>query len=74
MKSVVLGPFRHGFTRIRTVLQLLSRKAKHPGSDGHVVLCNDEYVFKDELWDQCEYGMVHYKTFHYRVFKLIGYH
>jgi prepilin-type N-terminal cleavage/methylation domain-containing protein len=43
-------------------------------SDGHVVLCNDEYVFKDEVWDQYEYGMVHYKTFHYRVFKLIGYH
>ena len=42
-------------------------------SDGHVVLCNDEYVFKDEVWDQYEYGMVHYKTFHYRVFKLVGY-
>jgi prepilin-type N-terminal cleavage/methylation domain-containing protein len=40
-------------------------------SDGHVVLCNDERVFNDEVWDQYEYGMIHYKTFYYRVFKLI---
>ena len=40
-------------------------------SDSHVVLCNDQYVFMDEVWDQYEYGMIHYKTFHYRVFKLI---
>lgn len=40
-------------------------------SDGHVVLCNDEYVFKNEIWEQYEYGMIPYKTFYYGVFKLI---
>lgn len=40
-------------------------------SDGHVVLCNDEYVFNNEIWDQYEYGMIPYKTFYYGVFKLI---
>ena len=39
--------------------------------DGHVVLCNDTYVFNDDVWDEYEYGMIHYKTFYYRVFKLI---
>lgn len=40
-------------------------------SDGHVVLCNKDYVFKHEVWDQYEYGMIGYKTFYYTVFKLI---
>jgi len=39
--------------------------------DGHVVLCNDEYVFNHEVWEQYEYGMIHYKTYYYTVFKLI---
>jgi len=36
-------------------------------SDGHVVLCNDERVFYDEVWDQYEYGMIEWRTYYYRV-------
>lgn len=39
--------------------------------DGHVVLCNDDYVFNHEVWNQYEYGMIYYKTYYYTVFKLI---
>lgn len=40
--------------------------------DGHVVLCNDGYVFNNEVWQQYENGMIpKYQTFCYRVFKLI---
>jgi len=39
--------------------------------DGHVVLCNDEEVFNNEVWDQYEYGMIHWRTYYYRIFKLI---
>jgi len=40
-------------------------------SDGHVVLCNDESVFKNEVWSRYENGMIHFKTFYYTVFNLI---
>jgi prepilin-type N-terminal cleavage/methylation domain-containing protein len=39
--------------------------------DGHVVLCNDEYVFNNEVWEQYEYGMIGWKEYYYRVFRLI---
>jgi prepilin-type N-terminal cleavage/methylation domain-containing protein len=40
-------------------------------SDGHVVLRNDERIFDHDIWQEYEYGMVHFKTFYYTVFNLI---
>jgi prepilin-type N-terminal cleavage/methylation domain-containing protein len=40
-------------------------------SDGHVVLCNDERVFYDEVWDRYENGMIGWREYYYRVLTLI---
>lgn len=40
--------------------------------DGHVVYCDDQDVFDDPVWDEWENGMIEWREFYYRVFKLIG--
>jgi len=41
-------------------------------SDGHVVFCNDDYVFKGRIWDDWEAASVDYKLFYYVIFKRIS--
>jgi hypothetical protein len=40
--------------------------------DGHVILCTDQRVFDDPVWDQMEYGGVTELVGNYIVFQLIG--
>lgn len=40
--------------------------------DGHVVYCDDQSVFDDPVWDEWEMGMIDWRYFYYKVFKLIG--
>ncbi len=40
--------------------------------DGHVVYCDDLYIFDDPLWHHWENWMIEWREFYYKVFKLIG--